>query len=112
MCWGRARGLVYSGEGQSRISDPSSPSLLPHPALSWDVSAGDGFPGNRSPGEEAASCTLRVMQNGLLKVARGGGAQSDIGWNGDTSYISKLNNFQPLHTTWLCFFFSLLANQH
>ncbi len=105
-CWGRARGLVHPGErtGPKPHLRPFLPSLLPHPVLSWDVSVGDGFPGNESP-VRRLHCALRGWCRTVCCRWRGRGAQSDIGWNRRTSYTSKVNNFQPLLTTWLCFFF-------
>lgn len=69
------------GQGQSCIPDPSrSPSSLTL-MLSWDVSVGDGFPGNRLLsvlwgwcGRFAEGC------EGWGRREEGDGVQSDIGW--------------------------------
>lgn len=80
----------------------ASPTLPPVPPPSpWAVMGclrGWRFPGN----------WLLSALRGWCRAAcwrwRGRGAQSDIGWNSHMSYMNKVNNFQPLLTTCLCFF--------
>lgn len=82
---------TQDGQGQSCIPGPSlSPSSLTL-MLSWDVSVGDGFPGNR------LLSVLRGWCGRLLKVVRGGGRRGyKVVMGGGESYRSKVNNFQPL----------------
>lgn len=102
MCCGRARSLLHPGEwtGPKPHPRPFLQSLLPCPALSWDVSVGDGFPGNRLPSALQGWCGAACWRWqgrwwwwwwGVI-----------LGWNSHMSHKSKVNNFQPLLTKCLC----------